>query len=429
MKAVLIVLAVLLIASLSYAGNGDLIVNGKVGVGTTSPTVPLQVLSPQNSGDLSAIKFGLGGHLLSVGGAMASISGGAYWNGSQMIAEDTGAGLFQTGYANKGDFVITTDTGLTVGNPFAPTPRLLITNSGNVGIGTVSPEQSLTVNGGVSIDQANANNGAVNPGPGLTFGLGSGEGIASKRTGGGNQYGLDFYTGYNCRMAITNAGNLIIGSDNVGSGGHAAIIMAGGSRPSWFGDNAIALYASASALRVSDQYGNEGWVGPNFSPSSLEAPEVLYDAEESLPAIETEVQYYAGFVRYTNRTRQAKLAGMTDAEKQQLSPARRTCVIKETFVEHEARTGEKLTQLIWEEEQAKIKQMKDAERQALIEEKNRLAAAAEVKDKEIAATKGKNKAELQKESAELRGKLKEVQIPDEYIMKPIPPRLQAALGR
>ena len=169
-------------------------------------------------------------------------------------------------------------------------------------------------------------------------------------------------------------------------------------------------------------------VGPNFALSSIAAPEVLYDAEESLPTIETEVQYYAGFVRYTNKTRQARLAGMTDAEKQQLSPAQRTCVIKETFAEHEARTGEKLTQLIWEEEQAKIKQMKDAERQRLLDEKARLTAA-EAKDRETASAKGKDKAAVQKESTELREKLKSMQIPEEYVMKPIPPRLQAALGR
>ncbi len=319
-------------------------------------------------------------------------------------------------------------------------PLSLNPYGGNVGVGlggVVLPNYAFQVNGttysstfassyGIHIDLADTNSGWVSPG--IVFGgENSGEAIASKRTAGGNQWGLDFYTSFTRKMALSNSGNLVIGSDNIGSGGHAAIIMAGGSRPSSF--DGIALYASGSALRVSDQYGNEGWVGPNFSPSSLEAPEVLYDAEESLPAIETEVQYYAGFVRYTNKTRQAKLAGMTDAEKQQLSPARRTCVIKETFAEHEARPGERLTQLIWEEEQAKIKQMKDAERQALIEEKARLTAAAEAKDKEIAAAKDKNKASIQKESAKLREKLKSIKISEEYVMQPIPPRLQAALGK
>src|SRR5919202_2554959 len=70
--------------------------------------------------------------------------------------------------------------------------RLRLTAAGNVGIGTTSPQQSLSVNGALNVDQANANNGAVNPG--VTFGSASGEGIGSKRTAGGNQYGLDVYT-------------------------------------------------------------------------------------------------------------------------------------------------------------------------------------------------------------------------------------------
>jgi hypothetical protein len=64
--------------------------------------------------------------------------------------------------------------------------------------------------GVVSIDQGNYNDGVLNNGvtngAGLTFGVGSGEGIASKRTAGGNQYGLDFYTSFADRMSIANNG-------------------------------------------------------------------------------------------------------------------------------------------------------------------------------------------------------------------------------
>ena len=66
--------------------------------------------------------------------------------------------------------------------------------------------------GGVAIDQGNYNDGALNTGntnsAGLTFGVGSGEGLASKRTATGNQYGLDFYTGYVRRMSLSNGGGL-----------------------------------------------------------------------------------------------------------------------------------------------------------------------------------------------------------------------------
>jgi hypothetical protein len=58
--------------------------------------------------------------------------------------------------------------------------------------------------GGVNIDMFNGNNGDINYS--LRFGSGSGEGIGSKRSAGGNLYGLDFYTGFNNRMQIFNDG-------------------------------------------------------------------------------------------------------------------------------------------------------------------------------------------------------------------------------
>lgn len=69
----------------------------------------------------------------------------------------------------------------------------------------------LTISGALVVDLANENPGKINPG--LTFGLLSGEGISSQRTVGGNQYGLDFYTGFSQRMSITSSGNVGIGTN------------------------------------------------------------------------------------------------------------------------------------------------------------------------------------------------------------------------
>jgi hypothetical protein len=88
--------------------------------------------------------------------------------------------------------------------------KLFVTPDGHLGVGAVVPQQSLSVDRGLNVDQANVNNGAWTPG--LSFGSGSGEVIASKRTAGGNQYGLDFYTAFTNRMVITNAGNVGIGT-------------------------------------------------------------------------------------------------------------------------------------------------------------------------------------------------------------------------
>lgn len=81
--------------------------------------------------------------------------------------------------------------------------QFIVRAVGGVGIGTNSPLEQLSVAGGMNIDHLNVNNGTV--ANGLRFGAGSGEVIASKRTAGGNQYGLDFYTNSANRMSITNA--------------------------------------------------------------------------------------------------------------------------------------------------------------------------------------------------------------------------------
>lgn len=61
---------------------------------------------------------------------------------------------------------------------------------------------------GVHIDGLGNNDGNLDFG--LKFGgaLGSGEGIGSKRTSGGNQFGLDFYTSANNRMSIDSNGKV-----------------------------------------------------------------------------------------------------------------------------------------------------------------------------------------------------------------------------
>lgn len=74
-----------------------------------------------------------------------------------------------------------------------------ISRTGNVGIGEPNPNLRLHVNGG----------------DGLSLGMGgngTGEGFGCKRTAGGNQYGLDFYTSSINRMAITRNGNVGIGT-------------------------------------------------------------------------------------------------------------------------------------------------------------------------------------------------------------------------
>ena len=91
------------------------------------------------------------------------------------------------------------------GTSTAPSNGAII--QGNVGIGTTTSGQKLSVAGGADIDDAGVNSGTVSNA--LIFGGGNtGEGIGSKRTATGNQYGLDFYTSSVNRMVIQNGGNV-----------------------------------------------------------------------------------------------------------------------------------------------------------------------------------------------------------------------------
>ncbi|MDH7502211.1 MAG: hypothetical protein QHJ82_05780 [Verrucomicrobiota bacterium] len=65
----------------------------------------------------------------------------------------------------------------------------------------------------VVADASSLNNGAIMPGL-VLGGTASGEGIASKRTTGGNQFGLDLFTAFTSRFAIENNGSIHIGAGN-----------------------------------------------------------------------------------------------------------------------------------------------------------------------------------------------------------------------
>jgi hypothetical protein len=76
--------------------------------------------------------------------------------------------------------------------------------------GSLTLSGNLSLAGGLNLDSSSLNSGSLTRA--LVFGSGSGEGIVSKRTSGGNRYGLDFYTGFSPRLSIDNGGNVSIGA-------------------------------------------------------------------------------------------------------------------------------------------------------------------------------------------------------------------------
>ncbi|MEO7264329.1 MAG: tail fiber domain-containing protein, partial [Ferruginibacter sp.] len=101
-------------------------------------------------------------------------------------------------------------------NNWVPTEPLLIVGNG-LGASVQSNAFAIAKNGSIFIDPSNKSDGTLN-GNSLLFGTynGTGEGIVSKRTALGNQYGLDFLTGNLNRMSISNAGNVGIGTNAPG---------------------------------------------------------------------------------------------------------------------------------------------------------------------------------------------------------------------
>ena len=155
------------------------------------------------SGALLSTIGGGSGNLIESNAPYSAIPGG-------VLNTAGGQSSFAAGYRAKamhqGSFVWADSTDA----DFASTgnDQFLIRAGGGVGLGVNAPQQKLSVGAGLNLDQNNGNSGSV--ANALTFGSSSGEGIASKRNSGGNQFGLDFYTGSLNRLSIANDGNIAI---------------------------------------------------------------------------------------------------------------------------------------------------------------------------------------------------------------------------
>ncbi len=176
--------------------------SGNVGIGTTSPDAKLQVA---------------GGGLI-VGTTSHTKSNNAFSNGN--ISLDNGSTTDSPGihfyYGNNTNFGIDAHT---TGFRFVynldeagGNVLLNITSSGNVGIGTTSPTDKLTVNGNLSIFGNKIYNGSASNSAGVSFPS------STTRIDGYN--GITFHSSTTTvgsqseRMRITNSGNVGIGTTN-----------------------------------------------------------------------------------------------------------------------------------------------------------------------------------------------------------------------
>lgn len=110
---------------------------------------------------------------------------------------------------------------------------------------------------GLEVDSKGVNSGTLNSG-GIHFGFASGEGIFSKRTSGGNQFGLDIATNHIPRISITGAGNVGIGVGVPALKLHVQGSQAGNyATPLAYIENTNAAGNSGPALRLGGS-GNSG---------------------------------------------------------------------------------------------------------------------------------------------------------------------------
>lgn len=132
-------------------------------------------------------------------------------NGATIWALDDAGNVLLNKLQIRGD-ASTTDPGVAWLRNTATTGDLVVNPSGSGQLylawdvkNAVNVGGNALVNGTLTVDENNTNAGTKD----ILFGTGATEGIGSKRTAGGNQYGLDFYTANAVRAKIDNSGNFV----------------------------------------------------------------------------------------------------------------------------------------------------------------------------------------------------------------------------
>ena len=179
---------------------------GNVGINTTNPTSKLHVHNVADANKTTTYSYAsqnaTNTDYDNIGVMGLGKGGNATWG--------YGAGLVGIGDQANSYYAQGVYAGLGSSTPTLPTTdAALYVDANDLGLAAHFREGSVVVDG------ADQNNGAVNYG--IIFGTASGEGIGSKRTATGNQYGLDFYQGYANRMRIWNDGKVGIGQNSVSS--------------------------------------------------------------------------------------------------------------------------------------------------------------------------------------------------------------------
>jgi hypothetical protein len=227
------------------AENVDGLVSAAQLSGTLPSTVlsgtygdPLDLSNPGNTFDGSFVGSGTGltGVALLAGGnnftGNQTVNGTVQINGPEQITGASGVGFHTDENIGPNTYYTGEEHGINFnyGSGAAQNIGSLImgyNGQGYFSVGNLynnstgqSGTKTFTVfgDGDVNVDPQDLNVGAINSGntnsSGLTFGAGSGEGIASQRSAGIDQFSLDFYTEFLNRMTILQSGLVGINTTN-----------------------------------------------------------------------------------------------------------------------------------------------------------------------------------------------------------------------
>lgn len=133
-----------------HFGSQNITTTGNAGIGTVAPSNSLDVVTGDT--EVSSIHFGEltdgGGYLTSLLSDQAILSAGAEFAPDGMEDWTARATAFSSLDLEHGLFAFSGGTGLTVGNTFDPNDyiRMVISDSGSVGIGTTDPTEKLDIN-------------------------------------------------------------------------------------------------------------------------------------------------------------------------------------------------------------------------------------------------------------------------------------------
>jgi hypothetical protein len=189
--------------AISFTQAMTLNASGNLGIGTTSPTYPLDVY---NTGASTARIRVVGTSNFAL--LQAQNTSGTFYIG---IDDSAGSGFAQGNYTR----VIYSSESYPLAISVNNAERMRITSSGNVGIGTTFPNAKLDVNGDALINGLTIGRGGANIGSNTALGLGT---LYSNTTG---EYNIA--VGANANTSNNISGSTVIGVDLFTSPGNSSL--------------------------------------------------------------------------------------------------------------------------------------------------------------------------------------------------------------